>query len=140
MVGGYGSPSGKQGERARGLKGFDARFHHLDDIWELDLEKNVWRCLLPAGHMDSQRLRAAAYFPRLEGLVILEGMKVGDSESVRASAWLLRPKIDRLPVRLPAKGEPSRLAIAWTWTLDPRNEELVMFADDGVFRISLGRA
>jgi hypothetical protein len=139
VVGGHGSPSGKQGERARGLKGFDGRFHRLDDIWELDLERNAWRCLLPPGHLDPQRLRAAAYFPRLEGLLILEGMKVGDSESVRASAWLLRPKIDRLPVRLSAEGEPSRLATAWAWTLDPQNEELVMFADDGVFRISLGR-
>jgi hypothetical protein len=137
MVGGYGSPSGKQGEMARGLKGFDGRFHHLDDIWELNLEKNAWRCLLSPGHLDPQRLRAAAFLPRLEALVIFEGMKVGDTQPGLARAWLLRPNRDRLPVGLPADGEPSRLAVAWAWALDPRNDELVMFADDGVFRISV---
>ena len=137
MVGGYGNPSGKQGEMARGLKGFDGRFHHLDDIWELDLEKNAWRCLLSPGHLDPQRLRAAAFIPRLEALVIFEGMKVGDNQPGLPRVWLLRPNSDRMPVRLPADGEPSRLAVAWAWALDPRNDELVMFADDGIFRISV---
>src|ERR1017187_8300867 len=137
VVGGYGSPSRKQGEMARGLKGFDGRFHHLDDIWELDLEKNVWRCLLSPGHLDPQRLRAAAFLPQLDALVIFEGMKVGDNQPGLARAWLLRTNSDRLPVRLPVAGEPSRLAVAWAWALDPRNEELVMFADDGIFRISV---
>jgi len=123
-----------------GLRGFDGQFHFLDDIWELDLERNFWRCLLPLGHLDPQRLQAAAFFPRLEGLVIFEGMKVGDLKPGPAQAWLLRPNRDRLPVRLPSDGEPSRLARAWTWALDPRNDELLMFADDGIFRISVERA
>jgi hypothetical protein len=136
-VGGHGSPSGKQGKIVRGLKGFDGQFHQLDDIWELDLEKNAWRCLLSPGHLDPQRLRAVAFLPRLDGLVIFEGMKVGDSQPSLAHAWLLRPNRDRLPVQLPAEGEPSRLAQAWAWAVDPRDDELVMFADDGIFRISV---
>jgi hypothetical protein len=56
-----------------------------------------------------------------------------------ARAWLLRPNRDRLPVRLPSDGEPSRLAVAWAWELDPRNDELLMFAGDGIFRISVER-
>ena len=125
---------------ARGLKGFDGRFHHLDDIWELDLAKNAWRCLLPLGHLDPQRLRAAAFFPRLEGLVIFEGLKVGDLKPGPAQAWLLRPNRDRLPVRLPSDGEPSRLAQVWAWASDPRNGELLMFANDGIFHVSVERA
>ncbi len=140
VVGGEGSLSGKQGEMAPGLKGFDGRFHRLDDIWELDLEKNAWRCLLSPGHLDPDRLQAAAFFPRLQALVIFEGMKVGDSQPELARAWLLRPNRDRLPVRLPSDGEPSRLAVAWSWALDPRNDELLMFADDGIFRIAVERA
>jgi hypothetical protein len=140
VVGGEGSPSGKQGEMAPGLKGFDGRFHRLDDIWELDLEKNAWRCLLSPGHLDPERLQAAAFFPRLEALVVFEGMKMGIDQPGLARAWLLRPNRDRLPVRLPSDGEPSRLAVAWAWALDPRNDELLMFADDGIFRISVERA
>ena len=137
VVGGEGSPSGKQGQMAPGLKGFNARFHRLDDIWELDLEKNAWRCLLSPGHLEPERLQAAAFFPRLKGLVLFEGMKMGIDQPGLARAWLLRPNSDRLPVRLPVAGEPSRLAVAWAWALDPRNDELVMFADDGIFRISV---
>jgi hypothetical protein len=55
-------------------------------------------------------------------------------------SWLDIPHRDRLPVRLPADGEPSRLAQAWAWALDARNDELLMFADDGIFRISVDRA
>ena len=64
-------------------------------------------------------------------------MKVGDLKARPAQAWLLRPSRDRLPVRLPSDGEPSRLAVAWAWALDPRNDELLMLADDGIFRISV---
>jgi hypothetical protein len=59
---------------------------------------------------------------------------------IEGRAWLLRPNRDRLPVRLPSDGEPSRLAVAWAWALDPRTGELLMFADDGIFRISVERA
>ncbi len=140
LVGGYGSPSGKQGEMARGLEGFDGRFHYLDDLWELDLQKNTWRCLLPFGHLDPQRLRAAAFLPRLEGMVLFEGMRIGGSTPGPAQTWLFRPNRHPLPVRLPAEGEPSRLGVAWAWALDPSSHELVMFADDGIFRISVDPA
>ena len=52
----------------------------------------------------------------------------------------VRPNRDRLAVRLPSDGEPSRLAVVWAWALDPRNDELLMFADGGISRISVERA
>jgi hypothetical protein len=73
----------------------------------------------------------------LEGLVIFEGMKVGGSQQEFARAWLLRPDGNRRPVRLATAGETSRLTVAWAWALDPGNGEVVMFAEDGVFRISV---
>ncbi len=106
---------------------------------KLGLEKNAWRCLLSPGHLEPERLQAGAFIPRLGGLVIFQGMKVGDSQPELARAWLLRPNRDRLPARLPVAGEPSRLAVTWAWALDPRNDELLMFADDGIFRISVDR-
>ena len=67
VVGGLGSPSGKQGEMAPGLKGFDGRFHHLDDIWELDLEKNAWRCLLSRGPPGPRTIASGGVFSAARG-------------------------------------------------------------------------
>ena len=93
LVGGTGGLSGVQTEQMPGVRGFDGRFHYLDDIWELDLQKNTWRRLLPLGCFDPVRLRVAAYFSKIRGLVILEGMKTGDDVSL-ARASLLRDPAD----------------------------------------------
>jgi hypothetical protein len=137
LVGGHGSRSGKQGEQMTGVRAFGGQFHLLDDVWELDLKASAWRCLLPPGHFDPMRLHAAAYFPNVEGLVIFEGLHPGVDKPSPTKAWLLRPGIDQKPVRLPAEGSPSRLGTAWCWTTDPEDGELVMFADDGIFRIAV---
>jgi serine/threonine protein kinase len=137
LVGGCGSKSGKQGERMENVPCFTGQFHMLDDIWELDLRANAWRCLLPLGSFDPLRIKATAYFPQIDGLVIIEGMKPEDIKPRAARCWLLRPGIDKQPIQLPSKGEASRLSTAWTYTTDPRNGELLMFADDGIFRIAV---
>jgi len=137
LVGGSGSQSGKQGDRMAGVRGFAGHFHLLDDIWELDLATSTWRCLLPLGHFDPARLRAAAFFPQLQGLVVFEGAQPGDENPGSPKAWLVRPGVDDEPVPLPTKGDPSRLFQAWCFTVDPNNGELLMFAEDGIFRIEL---
>jgi hypothetical protein len=43
-------------------------------------------------------------------------------------SWVGVQHRDRLPARLPADGEPTRLAQVRAWALDPGNEELAMFA------------
>ena len=136
LVGGHGSRSGKQGEQMEGVGSFGGQFHMLDDIWELDLKTGSWHCRLPVGQLDPNRLRAAAYVPGLEGLLILEGLDVGWRKPGPARTSLLRPGIDTTPVLLPQTGHISRLATAWAYTTDPANGELVMFADDGIFRIA----
>ena len=137
VVGGEGSRSGKQGEQTPGWRGYNGQFHYLDDVWELNLATNAWRCVLPPGCFDPRGLRAAAYFPAVEGLVLFEGLGANVVNSEPARTWLLRPGRDRKPIRLPAEGEPSRLARAWAWTFDPRDGDLLMFADDGIFRLAL---
>ena len=139
LAGGSGSPSGRQGERVPGLRGFNGQFHNLDDVWELNLEKNSWRKLVPLGHLDPQRLRAMVYHPLLKGLVIFNGIRLGSDQPGEPSALLLRPGLDRVPVELPVTGQPSRLAIISAWTLDPRNNEIIMLAEDGIFRLSVER-
>ena len=81
LIGGAGSASGKQGDRVPGLRWFDGRFHQLDDIWELDLDKSAWRQVLPLGHLRFSRLRAAVSHPRLAGLVLFEGMLPEDVQT-----------------------------------------------------------
>lgn len=136
VVGGSGSPSGKEGDEVPGLRAFNGQFHTLDDIWELDLQTNSWRQLLPVGHLEPARLKAAVYSRRLQGLVIFEGMQLGSDESSLPSAWLLRANRDRLPRKLAMAGQLSRLARLWAWTLDPQKDELLLFADDGIFRVA----
>lgn len=139
LVGGLGSRSGKKGDRMADLGGFNGRFHLLDDIWELDLKTNVWRCLLPAGHFDPARVQCATYFPQLRGLVIFEGAKPDDQEPWLTKTWLIRPGIDAKPLALPTAGHPSELLQVRACTLDPNNGELVVFAEDGIFRVALDR-
>jgi len=139
LVGGLGSRSGKKGDRMADLGGFNGRFHLLDDIWELDLKTNVWRCLLPAGHFDPARVQCATYFPQLRGLVMFEGAKADDQEPWLTKTWLIRPGIDAEPLALPTAGNPSELLQVRACTRDPNNGELVVFAEDGIFRVALDR-
>lgn len=138
LAGGHGSPSGKERERARGLRAWTGQFHLLDDIWELDLEKNSWHRLLANGHLDDpKRLRGILYHPRLQGLLIFMAAELPDDSSSRADILLLRPGVDRKPLRLSWKGQPSCLSTLYLLTVDPQTEEILMFADDGIFRISV---
>ncbi|MGO8931278.1 MAG: protein kinase domain-containing protein, partial [Limisphaerales bacterium] len=138
LAGGLGSPSGKERERIKGLEAWTGQFHILDDIWELELEKNSWHRLLPNGNLDDpKRLRSILYHPRLQGLLIFMGAKLPDDPSSRAEILLLRPGVDRKPRRLSWKGQPSCLSALYLLTVDPQTEEILILADDGIFRISV---
>ena len=84
-----------------------------------------------------QRLRAAVFHPLLRGLVIFQGIRLLDAKVGAPKVLLFRPDVDRLPIELPMRGQPSRIANAWSWTLDPQNEDVLLFADDGIFRIAV---
>lgn len=139
LCGGRGSPSGEERRLTPGLRNYDGHFHWLDDIWELDFAANTWRCLVPMGHFDPMRLRVAAYFSHLDGLVLFLGTKPEDEQTDRATAWLIHPGIDREPIPLPSFGDVSRLAHPWAYTVDPQSDELLLFGDDGIYRIALER-
>jgi hypothetical protein len=137
LVGGDGSPSGVQGEREPGLRGFNGRFHELDDIWELDLAENRWNCLLPLGHLNPFRISAASYHPQVRGLVIFEGRRTFADHNGLALVWLFRPGIDRRPVLLPSEGDVPELNGLVSYVLDPANQELLLFSGDGIFRVTI---
>jgi hypothetical protein len=137
VIGGHGSPTGKERERVPGLRGFDGQFHQLDDVWELDLERPAWRQLLPLGHFRFGRLRVAAYHPRLKGLLLIEGMRPEDVQPAPARAFWFRPGEDMLPRELAAEGDWSILAQAWAWTMEPQTDNILLFASDGIFRLTV---
>lgn len=136
LFGGHGSPSGKQGQIHENLRCFNGQFHTLDDVWELDLETNTWKCLLPAGRVDPRRLVAAAWFPSVQGLALLESIDGSQAGPGASRGWLLREATGYALEKLPFEGQPSRLATAWTWALDPRTGELLVLASDGIFRVT----
>ncbi len=138
LLGGNGSPSGKQGVVAPGLPHFDGRFHVLDDLWELDLREGKWRRLLPLGSFDVLSLSGAVYHPAVSGLLIFEGPRLLEAASSPKRAFLFRPDIETVPVQLPLEGQtPKVVGAYWCCTIDPATQEIVVLASDGIFRVSV---
>jgi hypothetical protein len=83
------------------------------------------------------RLRAAVYHPRLNGLVLFEGMEPEDVQPGPARAFLFRPGEDKRPMDLAAEGDISILATACAWTMEPHTDDILFFASDGIFRVTV---
>ena len=73
-----------------------------------------------------------------KALVLFEGMQPEDAQPGPARAFWFRPGEDKLPVELPAEGDWSILATAWAWTMEPQTEDILLFASDGIFRVTVG--
>jgi hypothetical protein len=37
---------------------------------------------------------------------------------------------------MPAKGVKSSLATSWAWTMEPKTNDILLFADDGIFMVT----
>jgi len=135
LVGGFGSPSGKQHQEHKELRYFRGAFHQLDDIWELDLQTKNWRCLVPVGSFDPYRLQVAVWMPMLHGLVIAESASLDRPRNDGPRGWLLHANNNWKPQPLRLTGEVSNLNSAWGWALDPASGELLILASDGIYRV-----
>ena len=137
VVGGQGSPSGKQGDRFAHLRAFTGLFHLLDDIWELNVGTSTWRQVLALGYLDPQRLRIAVYHPVLKALLVILGTARADDKPGPARTYCLRPGVDQQPCALPSEGDVSILGGVSAWTIDAPTGDLLRFASDGIFRVTI---
>jgi hypothetical protein len=140
LEGGSGSPLGEQGKEVKDLRSFNGQFHNLDDVWELDLRNNRWTEVLPNGLFpvlpQPAGVRTVFYHPVLKAIIFLVPAVLGASKPSKVTAWLLRPGLGRKPLPLAQEGELSHPGSAWAYTLDPRNHELLLFGNDGIFSVS----
>lgn len=135
VFGGDGNRSGRQGEIEPGLDGYTGIFHPLDDFWNLDLGTGQWRQLLPVQQWRPSNLKAAIYHPGLDSVLFLTGSGAGQSQAAGLQLW--PGGSSRNPRFLPAAGDVIPLFRCWTLLIEPDTQDLWVFADEGVFAVSV---
>ncbi len=135
LFGGTGNESGKQGDQVEGLEGFNGKFHPLDDFWELDLASGHWRPLLPPQRWKPAGLKSAIYHPKIGSVLFLTGSEPGRPQAAGLHLW--SGEAGDLPKPLPSDGDRIQLFQFWTLLVDPDTQDLLVFADEGVFAVTL---
>jgi hypothetical protein len=138
IYGGRGNSTGKQGDREPGIPLFDGEFHSLDDLWELDLATQGWRQWWTVQAWNPVGIRAAIHHQALDAVVFLGGSEPGDPRPASVHLWLKGHS--RIPLEIPSLGERSPLYRCWTLLVEPGSGDLWVFADEGVFAVTLRKA
>jgi serine/threonine protein kinase len=135
VFGGDGNRSGRQGEIEPGLDGYTGIFHPLDDFWNLDLTTGQWRRLLPVQQWRPTHLKAAIYHAAWDSVLFLTGSAPGQTQSAGLHLWPHNSR--RKPQSIPASGDVIPLFRCWTLLVEPDTQDLWVFADEGVFAVSM---
>ncbi len=135
LFGGLGNSSGRQGDKVKGLSGYDGHFYTLDDLWELDLATNRWRSQLPVQRWRPVNLKSAIYHAGLDAVLFLTGSEPGSSQTAGLHLWAGEPGVP--PKLLPSSGDSIQLFRCWTLLVEPDTQDLIVFGDEGVFAVSI---
>ena len=139
VFGGPGNQEGQEGRREPGLKSFAGTYYPLDDFWQLDVATQQWRPLLGVQEWTPKGLRKAVYHPGLDGVLFLTGNEPTHPAEARFHLWTSSG--DRLPQALPNRGDtPPPLFRCWTLLLEPDSKALWVFADEGIFTVTIEAA
>lgn len=139
IFGGAGNREGPEGRREPGLKSFGGTFYPLDDFWQLDVATQQWRPLLEVQEWTPKGLRKAVYHPGLDGILFLTGNEPTHQAEARFHLWTSSG--DRLPQPLPNRGDtPPPLFRCWTLLSEPDSKALWVFADEGIFTVTIEAA
>lgn len=133
--GGFGNPSGVQHERFPFLKDYDGNFYPLNDLWEVDLARNQWRELLGPQAWMPTALKAATCHRGTQTILFLCGSEGGRPREAHFS--FVRGTPGELPRRIPNAGDRIELFRFWSLLVDPENQHLLVFADEGIFDVAL---
>lgn len=136
LVGGLGNPSGKQSDPAfPQLKSFDGNFGQLNDIWELDLETDSWREILPPQRWFNPGFKGAVHHAGLDQLVLVTGSEKGYPQ--QASLWLHDLASSRPPLRLANSLPDIPMFNFWAALYNPNDQTVWVFAGEGVYSVSI---
>jgi hypothetical protein len=136
LFGGSGNRTGRQGQRDPDLADFDGNWHPLDDLWELDLQANRWRECFPVGRWRQPRISKAVYHPMLDCVVFLQLTTSGSGAGPTLWTWDLKA-IGELPRRVLQVSDSGPVFVCSTFLAEPERPDLLLLANQGVFRVTL---
>ena len=135
VFGGTGNASGRQSDSSLGQDGYDGQFYDLKDLWRLDLTSNRWTRLIPYRRWSQKNLEAAIVHPPTGGVIFLTGSAKDDPTEASIHLWSGNPSED--PVLLRNSGDRIHMYRFWSILREPENDDLWIFADEGVFHVQL---
>ena len=135
LFGGNGNVSGKQSDRVPSLKGYNGKYYPLNDLWELDFKSNQWRQLLEPQKFNPTGLKAIICHKPSDSILFLTGSESGRPQP--AQFHRSSGRVGEVPKPLPNEGESIEMFQYWCVLVNPENEQLMVFADEGVFEVSI---
>lgn len=135
LFGGKGNVSGRQSDRVAALKWYDGKYYPLNDLWELDLKTNEWEKILEPQVFNPTALKSVICHKPSDSILFLTGSESGrpqEARFIRTSG-----KVGETPQPLPNEGEIIEMFQFWCVLVNPETERLMVFADEGVFDVSI---
>jgi serine/threonine protein kinase len=135
LFGGEGNENGEQGKIFKGLKDFNGRFYPLRDLWTLDHKRNRWTCLFGVQKWGQQNVYSGIYHSGIEKPILLSGSAPGSVTEAQFHVW--EGEVGKVPRTLPNQGERIPMFRCWSLLQEPESQDLWVFADEGVFSVTL---
>lgn len=138
LFGGYGNLSGKQGERDPGLDFFDAKFHHFEDLWELNLATSKWNCLVPApGPAHPPDLWSACLLERTQTVAVMHARNASAPFGTAADVFIYRLGRDQNFLRVTSRGDVPDGNYHGALTAVPGTNSALAFQHSGIYELTL---
>jgi hypothetical protein len=135
LFAGEGNKTGKQGDLDRGLVDFNGRYYSLNDLWRLDQKRNRWTCLFDIQKWGQKNVYAGIYHSEIKAPVLLSGSSPGSVAEAQFHVW--EGEVGKVPRTLPSQGERLPMFRCWSLLQEPQSQNLWVFADEGVFAVTL---
>ena len=138
VYGGIGNATGKQYDRMPALKWYDGKFYPLNDLWELDFRSNQWRQLLGLQSFNPTALKSIVCHDSTDSILFLTGSEPGNPRE--AKFYRTSGRTGEIPIPIPNLGERIELFRCWCLIQNPETQDLWVFADEGVYSVTLKAA
>ncbi len=135
IFGGRGNQSGKEREQVQGLKNFNGIYYHLGDLWRFDHQSNRWSCLFDVQSWAQPNVNNGIFHTGIGLPVLLSGSATGSAGEAQFHIW--EGEEGKVPRTLPNQGERIAMYRCWSLLQEPESRDMWVFADEGVFAVTL---
>ena len=135
VFGGNGNQSGKEGELVRGLKDFNGRYYPLRDLWRLNHESNRWSRLFDVQSWAQKNVQHGIFHTEIGLPFILSGSAANSVNEGQFHIW--EGEEGKVPRTLPNQGERIAMFKCWSLLQEPESQDMWVFADEGVFAVTM---